>query len=524
MWPELRKVKDENRYELVLMGEDVNKKIENEGLDPDLCHLTQLNFLRVSKSPLSSVPESISLLANLTNLVLDGNKLESLSGAVGKLDKLKVLDVSRNSLETLPEEIGQLTRLTTLNVSFNKLASLPCLKECIHLALLDVRDNCLTEFPDVAQDSLALLADIKFARNNISEIPVSIHVLPSLKLLDLEGNNIKVVPGDLIDCVKLKELNLKGNPLSDRRFRKLVESDRCLPKQVLDYVRQHCPKVHVQEGKGGGKGKKGKGGKGKNKDQDQMDEMCNELHVLSLTEETPPIRVDPVVKDVRPYIACCILRKIDLNGENFKKFISLQTKLHEGICEKRLAATIATHDLAKIKGPLKYTARDPKEILIHPLIRGKEVTAKALHQALQHEAEVQRKQMKKNSITGIHKYLHIVESWNVWPCIEDSAGTVVSLPPITNAENTKITEETTDVFIEVTSSRTLGKTKEVLDALLLAILQSNICPEKNEADKTVMTIQQVRVEDEDGKLRVLYPSRTDLTYENEKIRVVMPEK
>lgn len=63
-------------------------------------------------------------------------------------------------------------------------------------------------------------------------------------------------------------MGLKGNPLTDRRFRKLVESDRCLPKQVMDYVKQHCPKV--QEGKGGGKGKKGKGGKGKNKDQDQV--------------------------------------------------------------------------------------------------------------------------------------------------------------------------------------------------------------------------------------------------------------
>lgn len=88
----------------------------------------------------------------------------------------------------------------------------------------------------------------------------------------------------------------------------------------------------------------------------------------------------------------------------------------------------------------------------------------------------------------------------------------------------QITEETTDVFIEVTSSKTLAKAKEVLDTLLLTIMQNNLCPERNEADKTVMTVQQVRVEDEDGKLRVLYPSRTDLIYENVRIRVVMPEK
>jgi len=31
-----------------------------------------------------------------------------------------------------------------------------------------------------------------------------------------------------------------------------------------------------------------------------------------------------------------------------------QTKLHEDICEKRTAATIATHDLQLVKGPLTY--------------------------------------------------------------------------------------------------------------------------------------------------------------------------
>lgn len=58
----------------------------------------------------------------------------------------------------------------------------------------------------------------------------------------------------------------------------------------------------------------------------QMDEMCNELHVLSVTDETPVVRVDPIVKDVRPYLVCGILQKLDLSGENFKKFISLQVR------------------------------------------------------------------------------------------------------------------------------------------------------------------------------------------------------
>lgn len=75
------------------------------------------------------------------------------------------------------------------------------------------------------------------------------------------------------------DLSLKGNPLNDRRFRKLVESDRCLPRQVLDYIKQHCPKS--QESKGGtGKGKKGKGGKAKDDNQVKFYFKSSLLHII----------------------------------------------------------------------------------------------------------------------------------------------------------------------------------------------------------------------------------------------------
>lgn len=44
--------------------------------------------------------------------------------------------------------------------------------------------------------------------------------------------------------------------------------------------------------------------------------------------------------------------------------LTLQTKLHEDICEKRTAATIATHDLRAVRGPLVYTARPPQDLKV----------------------------------------------------------------------------------------------------------------------------------------------------------------
>lgn len=44
--------------------------------------------------------------------------------------------------------------------------------------------------------------------------------------------------------------------------------------------------------------------------------------------------------------------------------VCLQTRLHEGICEKRLVATIATHDLRRVKAPLVYDARDGAQTMV----------------------------------------------------------------------------------------------------------------------------------------------------------------
>lgn len=34
---------------------------------------------------------------------------------------------------------------------------------------------------------------------------------------------------------------MKGNPISDRRLLKLI--DQCRTKQIIDYIKQHCPKT-----------------------------------------------------------------------------------------------------------------------------------------------------------------------------------------------------------------------------------------------------------------------------------------
>lgn len=145
----------------------------------------------------------------------------------------------------------------------------------------------------------------------------------------------------------IPELNLKGNKLADKRLMKLV--DQCRTKQVLDYIREHCPKSdQAQPAQGKGKGKKAKK-QDEAPPEDSVCDLCHSMKILHVEDDTLKVKiVESEVSGVRPYILCCIVNDLNFTEALFKKFIQMQTKLHDTICDKRNVATIATHDLNKI--------------------------------------------------------------------------------------------------------------------------------------------------------------------------------
>lgn len=153
--------------------------------------------------------------------------------------------------------------------------------------------------------------------------------------MDLSNNKLTDIPFDLADCAKLKEINFKGNKLKDKRLEKMVNG--CQTKSILDYLRAG--------GRGKGKGnqhndnekdaskekdkKKRTDKRQKNKkDEDEVDEVnrmvVKVLHVSdSATAFT--VKVAPEVKDVRPYIVCCVVKGMNLKrGNSLKRFLMAQ--------------------------------------------------------------------------------------------------------------------------------------------------------------------------------------------------------
>ncbi|GAB6028618.1 hypothetical protein CHUAL_004455 [Chamberlinius hualienensis] len=518
-WPEVDIVLSENRCELVLSGSEISKRIEEEGLHKKIFKLTKLNYLEISKTSLNDLPTDIQRLNRLTTLSLHSNQLTTVPAAIVHLVELKHLDLSRNLITELPEEVGQFEQLQTLNLDSNKLTALPeSVKNLTKLLVLDISHNSFDDFPEfILESSLVHLSELRARGNRIGNLPAALSDLPSLKILDVVDNVVKDVAGELGDSAKLKEVHLGGNPLKDRRLLKMVE--QCHHKQIIDYIRANCKReMKAVDNDPKSKSKKNKKKKGKG-DADDMEKVLDSIRVLYLGPEPVVVQVMDAVKDIRPYIVCCILRGVNLQeAVNFKSFISLQTRLHENICKNRTVATIATHDLSKIKGDLVYTARVPNGISITPLQGNKAVSALGLFQQLQRDAEQLRKEKKRNTYSGVHKYIYLMEGKPLFPCLLDSDGQVISLPPITNSGITKISSETKDVLIEVTGSSSLSSVKEVLEAFIKEVLSLDLYKEElNDGGVCRLVLQQVKIVDKELNLKVLYPSHPDLDFHDIKI-------
>ncbi|XP_064461002.1 leucine-rich repeat-containing protein 47-like [Ornithodoros turicata] len=514
-WQEVQHAKVEKRCELVLSGPPISKRIEEEGhFDASVFALTHLNFLEVSHTCLSTLPDGIARLVNLTRLVLSANQLTQVPAELGSLKKLKFLDISNNGLESIPPELSRLSELQSFNVSFNKLSFLPDdFKSLSHLIVLNFACNEIVDFPTfLTEGKFDFLTEVVGNKNCIASLPRGLEgSLPALKVLDVSANNIKEVPGEIGDCLKLKEIHLKDNPISDKRLRKLV--DQCHYKQVLEYIKNHGPRdVEVTQDKGGKKGKKKKGGAAANATDVQA--VANKFEILQLQDTSPVVVATDEVHDVRPYVVCCILRKVQLDKEGMlRKFLTLQNKLHDTLCAKRTEATIATHDLSKLSGKVTYSAKPPEQIKLTPLGRTKEMTALELYQQLAEEADALRKEKKRSTYPGIYKYLYLLKDKQRYPYLADDSGQVLSFPPITNSQGTRISEETRDVFVEVTGN-SLPFCKKVMDVLLIESLKLGLgCDGGEDAPLHSLVVEKVKIVDKEGSLRVVYPSKTDLVCE-----------
>jgi phenylalanyl-tRNA synthetase beta chain len=144
------------------------------------------------------------------------------------------------------------------------------------------------------------------------------------------------------------------------------------------------------------------------------------------------VNVDPSVSKVRPFTMCAVVKGIRFSEHVLSQIIQLQEKVAGTFGRNRKEVAIGVYDLDRIKFPIKYTTVKPEGIKFAPLGSEAKMTP----------AEILETHQKGK------EYAHLL-SGNEYPIFIDSAGEVLSLPPIINSNYSgQITNETKDVFIE----------------------------------------------------------------------------
>jgi phenylalanyl-tRNA synthetase beta chain len=146
--------------------------------------------------------------------------------------------------------------------------------------------------------------------------------------------------------------------------------------------------------------------------------------------------VDPTVNEVRPYIVSGLVKGVEMTDYFIQSLMDMQEKLHLTLGRKRMKTAIGVHDYRDIDPPFTYKAVDPESIQFVPL--GKTETMDL--------EEILRKHEKGRD------YAWTLEGFSRYPIIVDANNEVLSFPPIINGTITTVTEDTKDIFLDLTGT------------------------------------------------------------------------
>jgi len=169
------------------------------------------------------------------------------------------------------------------------------------------------------------------------------------------------------------------------------------------------------------------------------------------------VNINQKVKKVRPFTVCAVVKNINFTDETIKQVIQLQEKLSETFGRKRKEAAIGVYDFDKIKWPITYTTYRPEELSFIPLGFAEKLNLKQILQ--RHE---------KGQLYG-----NLLKDAKEYPIFIDADENVLSMPPVINSEYSgKVTEETKNVFIEV-SGFDQDKISHILNIIVSALAERN---------------------------------------------------
>ena len=160
------------------------------------------------------------------------------------------------------------------------------------------------------------------------------------------------------------------------------------------------------------------------------------------------VNVDAKLFNIRPFIACAVIKNLRLTDPVIRGLMHLQDKLDKTFGRNRQKTSIGIYNFHLITPPIEYKAVNPRDVSFIPLGFDEKM---GLDEILERHPK------------GV-EYGHIVKRNPLYPMLFDSKGKVLSFPPIINSNDLgKIAEESRNLLVEVTGTQH----KTVVNALNL---------------------------------------------------------
>jgi len=155
------------------------------------------------------------------------------------------------------------------------------------------------------------------------------------------------------------------------------------------------------------------------------------------------VRVEEGVRNVRPFLAGFVASGRTIGDSVLKDMIQTQEKLAWNFGRKRRSLSMGLYRISRIEWPIVYKGVDPDGVSFLPLqwdTARKEATPFTLREILREHPKGR-------------EYAFILENEPVHPFLVDSAGGVLSYPPIINsADSGAVQVGDSDIFVELTGT------------------------------------------------------------------------
>jgi len=155
------------------------------------------------------------------------------------------------------------------------------------------------------------------------------------------------------------------------------------------------------------------------------------------------VKVEKGVEKVRPFLAGFIASGKTISDPVLKDMIQTQEKLAWNFGRKRRSLSMGLYRISRIEWPIVYKGVDPDGVSFVPL---------QWETARKEATPMTPREILKEHPKG-REYAFILENEPVHPYLTDSAGNVLSYPPIINsADSGAVQVGDTDIFVELTGT------------------------------------------------------------------------